>query len=254
MSVARAPAAPVVVLSGVGSRAALNDPPQPSHHDASASTNTSVEPEPDRIRLMPAPAWAQPVTDAADRLDRARARTGGRSSRAGSGCRRRSRSSGSRSVVPGVLERVEPREHHARAAHERLQQRDSFCDSAISTSPRLAAPGRRVEAQRAGLEHGRRLGRSRAGRAPAAAQAARRRRTAYKGSRPRRRRGRATRSSTASRAVSISTGVHTLVRAQRAAHLEAVDAREHHVEDDASYSVEPGHADGVLAAAGDVGG
>ena len=71
------------------------------------------------------------------------------------------------------------------------------------------APGGRVEAQVADLEHGRALDGARGARGPAAARAAPRRRTAWSGSRRRRVSSPATRSSTASRAVSISTGAQT---------------------------------------------
>ena len=106
---------------------------------------------------------------------------------------------------------------------------------------------RRVEPEVADLERRRPLDRRAAGERPAAARAARRTRTACRGSRRRRRRGPSTRSSTASRAVSISTGVQTPRARSSRQDIEAVDAGQHHVEHDRVVRRGPRHPERVLA-------
>ena len=60
------------------------------------------------------------------------------------------------------------------------------------------------------------------------------------------------RASTASRAVSIRTGTCDPAAAELSAHLEAVDARQHDIEDDGVVVGDRGLVQGVLAVSGDV--
>ena len=87
------------------------------------------------------PWSAQPVADAADRLERVRARTAGRSSRGGSARRRRRRSSVlSYAMSHAALEQLDARERLARASHEDLEQRE-LLRGQLDLGRRRARPG-----------------------------------------------------------------------------------------------------------------
>ena len=158
-----------------------------------------------------------------------RCRRAGRPCRGGSGCRRRRRSSGSRTPCPRRLRAADPGSVPSGAAHESSSSANSFAESSSSRSPRHAR-GRGSSRSPPTSSDRRPLYRPGAAPAPAAGPAARRTRTASPGSR-RRRVEPGDPVPTASRAVSISTGVQ-MPAGGRSRQVEAVDAGEHHVEHD----------------------
>ena len=135
-------------------------------------------------------------------------------------------------LVPDVLGDVGAADDLAGAAREVFEQRVLAAGQRDLAAVRPDPLARDVDGQVADLDPFRATaGAGRGASARARARAARGNRTAWSGSRRRRRRGPATRASTASRAVSISTGTSEPGGAQLAAHRQAVLAREHHVED-----------------------
>ncbi len=127
----------------------------------------------------------------------------------------------------------------------------SFCDSAISASPRVDPAGGGVEAQVAGLEHGGALG----GAAPRERAQAREQLL----ERERLHEVVVGAAVEAGDAVldGVARGEHQdrrphVVSAQAAADLEPVEARQHHVEHDDVVLGRAGHPDRVLAAVRDV--
>ncbi len=212
---------------------------------------TPAKPRVRRHRIERRLSIRRPSAAGSRRRERSRSsrrRTAGPPSRAGSGRRRRRRWSGSRSRSPRPARAAAKRERTSPGlAHEDLEQGELLGDS--GSPPRRARPGGspgRAAGRRPRSPAG---ARSRRGaRARAGAPAARRRRRASSGSRRRRRRARRRGPRGRPRAVSISTGAQTPSRAQAPAGLEAVDPRQHHVEDDRVVLGGAGDPERVLAA------
>ena len=156
-------------------------------------------------------------------------------------------------VVPGVLEQLEAREHAARPAHERLEQRELLRRELDLGVAAPDAPRGRVEAQVADREHRRPLGRAAPGERPQPGE--------QLGERERLRQVVVGAGVEAADAIldRVARGQHQhrrpdAVRAQPAADLDAVHAGEHQVEHDRVVLGRARHPQRVFAGAGDVGG
>ena len=153
--------------------------------------------------------------------------------------------------IPGVLEQVQPREDLAGPPHERLEQRELLGRERDLVAAATDLPGRRVEHQITNAQGGRALG------LPAPYQRPQARKQLREGERLHQ--------------VVVGTGVEPRDAVldgvagrqhqdgcpdtgvtQSPARLEAVDARQHHVEHDRVVLVGLGHPEGVLAGRRDV--